>query len=90
MSELRGQGSGMHLFCELDHSESQAGKENCGNARKVRQGWLTSQALSSPAVNKKKTKKQKQRNSTGDSGFCSEAGRDRKYSPSSITVGPIT
>ena len=78
---------GCSVFCERDHSESSASKEKCGNARKVRQGWLTSQALTAPAVNKKKTKKQKQRNSTGDSGFCSEASRERKYSVSNSSLG---
>ena len=81
--------AGCSVFCERDHSESRASKENCGNARKVRQGWLTSEALSAPAVSgssKKKTKKQKQRNSTGDSGFSSEVGRDRKDSLSTSSL----
>ena len=82
------------VFCSADHSET-AGKEKCGNVRQVGQGWLTSEALSphlSPPTlsSKRKSSRQKQTSSAGDSGFSSAESKDiqRKQSLSGDDSGP--
>ena len=56
------------VFCERDHSQSTASKENCTNtSQSVSLGWLTSQARSAPT--KKKKKSGKKRHVSSSSGW---------------------